>query len=772
MANKQLHELPDAGPLASDDLILVSTTEAHLARRAPLASLPYQRADGGIARRIGERLDESVSVKDYGAIGDGTTDDAPAFQAALDAHAVVLVPAGTFRLATEIHVKPRRRLVGAGRDATLITAEAAHAFTFHRNADAYAVDPSGTTDWNRSSLTDLSIRMAGGGVRVEGHGFFATRLRFSGGAPDGWCLEMVDANECGLRDLSAGYGGGAEILLASGIRWVGVTAGVNYGDSTIEEVSIKLAAANLYGVKVEHTGSAQSLVNNLILSRVQVNAPQANGTPFPGTVGVSLSQVRRCLLEQVDVEVVETAFEEIGTAPGGNSGAVSLVSYLGCHALNCTTPFRDSNGQPGLGGSAMRRTFLGSTQVFPIKVGTDSDDTSVRAGLGDTLLPAGVWIPEPSQGQLGVQLRSPNVGQLIVTGDFIETGMLPDGHPKKAQARQALGIDVTSFNVTRVYRPRGFTAGNESRLAIGNGEEHASGGLHRVEVADPLYLTPRVAEPPQPRNGEVIYCESSAPLPAGSPWIGAGWYTRLAGGWLPGVTPLGRFADKERNNDFSLSQLDFGLIHRINNSADRTVTIASTYDIGQGLQPLFQPGDPDAVLWLVRQGTGRVLLAAGDSGVVLNLPGGKNAIARQYQLVMVILRYNQATSKIEVYADVLPDGETTYEEAVHWTTASTDPANPYLVSSAHVGKLIRVSNAADSYIGFTTGFVPTGLAAATVRLMKVATGKVNIVAGSGLTLRAPGGDNPYQLVANNKIVTVHVTSSLDTNQGNSIYVED
>ena len=76
---------------------------------------------------------------------------------------------------------------------------------------------------------------------------------------------------------------------------------------------------------------------------------------------------------------------------------------------------------------------------------------------------------------------------------------------------------------------------------------------------------------------------------------------------------LGRVADKERNNDFSVSPLDFGEIHRVNNSNDKTVTIASTYNLGQGAVPLLQAGDPDAVLWLVRQGTGRVLLAAGDA---------------------------------------------------------------------------------------------------------------------------------------------------------------
>ena len=63
-----------------------------------------------------------VSVKDFGAVGDGSADDSAAFQAALDQHAAIHVPAGTYRLDGEIQVKPRRRLFGAGRDATVIDA--------------------------------------------------------------------------------------------------------------------------------------------------------------------------------------------------------------------------------------------------------------------------------------------------------------------------------------------------------------------------------------------------------------------------------------------------------------------------------------------------------------------------------------------------------------------------------------------------------------------------------------------------------------------------
>ena len=50
------------------------------------------------------------------------------------------MPAGTYRLDSEIQVKPRRRLFGAGRDATVIDARGARAFTFNRNAGAFQVD--------------------------------------------------------------------------------------------------------------------------------------------------------------------------------------------------------------------------------------------------------------------------------------------------------------------------------------------------------------------------------------------------------------------------------------------------------------------------------------------------------------------------------------------------------------------------------------------------------------------------------------------------------
>ena len=117
MTNKQIHELPAAMLLAPDDQLLVSQAGSNATRRASLGGLPFQPALPGTSRRtIAGKLGEMVSVKDFGAIGDGSVDDSTAFQAALDQHAAIHVPAGTYRLDSEIQIKPRRRLFGA--DAT------------------------------------------------------------------------------------------------------------------------------------------------------------------------------------------------------------------------------------------------------------------------------------------------------------------------------------------------------------------------------------------------------------------------------------------------------------------------------------------------------------------------------------------------------------------------------------------------------------------------------------------------------------------------------
>ena len=51
---------------------------------------------GATARTVQSKLRDTVSVKDYGAVGDGTTDDTAAIQAAINSQAPIFFPTGTY----------------------------------------------------------------------------------------------------------------------------------------------------------------------------------------------------------------------------------------------------------------------------------------------------------------------------------------------------------------------------------------------------------------------------------------------------------------------------------------------------------------------------------------------------------------------------------------------------------------------------------------------------------------------------------------------------
>ena len=89
----------------SDDTVLGSKDGA--VRRFPLSSMPVgftQSGSGAVARTVQDKVGEVVSVKDFGAVGDGVTDDTVAFQNAAAAAKCVYVPSGTYQLSGTIVV--------------------------------------------------------------------------------------------------------------------------------------------------------------------------------------------------------------------------------------------------------------------------------------------------------------------------------------------------------------------------------------------------------------------------------------------------------------------------------------------------------------------------------------------------------------------------------------------------------------------------------------------------------------------------------------------
>lgn len=85
--------------------------------------------------------DRGVSVKEYGAVGNGVTDDSTAIQAAIDSGvSPVIFPPGNYVVGTTLSVhNAGQRIIGAGRGRTRISTNGVYAFTIAANTFEYFI---------------------------------------------------------------------------------------------------------------------------------------------------------------------------------------------------------------------------------------------------------------------------------------------------------------------------------------------------------------------------------------------------------------------------------------------------------------------------------------------------------------------------------------------------------------------------------------------------------------------------------------------------------
>lgn len=74
---------------------------------------------GGVTRTNADKFSDLVSVKDFGALGDGLSDDTLAIQQALSAHDAVFLPAGDYLITSTIALGERQSLLGVGAASRL-----------------------------------------------------------------------------------------------------------------------------------------------------------------------------------------------------------------------------------------------------------------------------------------------------------------------------------------------------------------------------------------------------------------------------------------------------------------------------------------------------------------------------------------------------------------------------------------------------------------------------------------------------------------------------
>jgi len=127
-----------------------------------------QAGVGAIQRSSQDKMRELVSVKDFGATGDGTTDDTPFIQAAINAFAAtgfgcLYFPRGVYRITSSLTISFNGKVYGDGIGASVIRLDTA-------NQNGLVLAYSGYLAVRDLEFTAGVTKILGAGIRVEGLG--------------------------------------------------------------------------------------------------------------------------------------------------------------------------------------------------------------------------------------------------------------------------------------------------------------------------------------------------------------------------------------------------------------------------------------------------------------------------------------------------------------------------------------------------------------------------------------------------------------------------
>jgi hypothetical protein len=229
--------------------LIQGVSEADLAAPTGSYLVGYQPAGvGAVATRVQTKLRQYVSVKDFGAVGDGITDDTVAIQAALDSNAgFICMPAGTYLISAILYVSSNTCVFGNGVEVTIIKHPSSQAF---RNKNYI----TGTGDAN---------------ITITGMTFTCDDLY-------GSSIAFTAVTNCRFENLSF-----RNYILT------GVTVGIGIADSSTNsssDIFIKTCTFDVSDYGIVFQGLAGSLVQNVTVSNCNIRSVWGSGISFAGTI--------------------------------------------------------------------------------------------------------------------------------------------------------------------------------------------------------------------------------------------------------------------------------------------------------------------------------------------------------------------------------------------------------------------------------------------------------------------------------------------------------
>lgn len=464
----------------------------------------YQAAGAGtVARSVKEKLAEFVSVKDFGAKGDGVTDDTVAIQAAINSlplnaanagiqtpegfanGGAVFLPKGRYKVTATVNLKRGVRLYGEGREASQIVSFTSGTVLSYQDAGRAYPDQIVIEDmsiWQDASVTPTrgaGIEVIDGSAASESVFFRGTNL-------------IVKGTYYGIR-LSAGIGSAVRDSMVSNTVSHGIVLAYGRGytmttSTTFQNVYSQLSKSGS-GFFFDHTSyvdcTACASDSN---ARYGFELSFANSTRLHGGAeqntlgGVYLNNTRGA---SVMVDVVDNA--------AANSNAVTLDTTFGTviggmhHSGGSATGYAlnvvhgggpiVTNGLVASGNWAIN--FANSTSRL-LSIGTNAN--GFTGGVGNKWAFGGV-APNTSI-QLGV---TGNADNGVTTGLQVDTAFSSAGASNSAViAKASTAVSTVTYSVLNGAYIQNAEKGYGSTVNRTNGlflEDQTKGSIANANLA-------------------------------------------------------------------------------------------------------------------------------------------------------------------------------------------------------------------------------------------------------------------------------------------------